>query len=187
MADRADGQPVFLEEIEGDGRLSVVFNGPELPEQGVEVGRETRLVENWYPGAEAASVQIVGPKEYPIPLSGWLRDVLTGFDGGALEVMQRLERIRHRQRVCQLQWGEVINVKGFLRESRFQIQRETDIHYDLVCFVAEAQAAEVSAATPFPETSEADLISVLDSTLAYVEDVAGTVVANFKNNIRAIL
>ncbi len=183
MAGRADGYSVVIEEV--DGAHSVELRQSYLPEQGVDVGGKQRLVKTHYPGANAASVQVLGAEESDIVLRGWLRDVWEGVDGLALVQRAQIEQVRRRQRLCQLQWGEVFTVRGFLREANFKLHRETDIEYELTFDVVESDAPETLAARAFPSASRSEIEARMSEALSVADELETWV--NRLNVLQAVL
>lgn len=173
MPNLADGQAVVIRELEGDLR-EVELGDSDLPERGVEVGGKMRTVPTWYPGAKAASTQVMGTEDEPIVLKGFFNDRWTGLIDGAAAKRAALESLRLGQRYCELQWGSLITVRGFLVKTRFKILREHQIAYELEFQVAETDLAEVIA-TPAVVEGQADPLTVLDllsDALDALEDAA---------------
>lgn len=166
----ADGDPMLLEEITGDGRRTLALVGSDLPNRPVRVGGSQRLKTSWYPGAEEASVQVLGTSEEPIMLRGILNDVWTGLSGQALQIRSDLESLRMRQRRIRLTWGTEIDVEGFLEKTAFQIERTSLIRYELVFMVALGDQPEAIAVTPFPQASESQLVDALNDGVNSIDD-----------------
>lgn len=154
----ANGESVLLREVEGDQRIEIEFSGSLLPGRGVKVGGEQHLATRHYPGnMRRAATQVMGPREDPIELRGVLRDAWIGASGGALEVMQRIDLVRRRGRYCELAWGEVFVVRGYVRRADFPIQRDDDIEYQLEFQVDERMETAMVFADPHPEPGPDDL------------------------------
>lgn len=159
----ADGMPLVLEELESP-YTAVVLEGSALPEQGrFETGVELRRVTTWYPGAAAASVQVLGTRERAIPLSGWLRDTWLGAAGAAAEARAALEQLCRGGRYCQLTWGSLVVARGFVAEATFAHESETALQYTLSFEVTDADPARAVESAPFEPVAEAELFEVLDA------------------------
>ena len=166
----ADGDPIIFTELSGDNPRTVTLNGPDLPERPVQVGGSTRLVKTWYPGAEEASVQVMGTAEKPIPLRGVFNDVWTSLDGGALQKKSELEALRMRQRRLRMTWGTEIDVEGHLEEADFKFHQTSLIFYELLFMVALGDQPEAIAVTPFPRATESDLVEELNDSINFIDD-----------------
>lgn len=156
----ADGQPVVLKELEGDGR-EIQLLASDMPRQGVVVGGELRRVTTWYPGAQTASTQVLGTKEREIELNGWLRDTWEGLVGGAAKMMQDLRDLWLGQRYCELTWGTLVVRRGYIADVEFRFVRETDIEYRLTFQPTEAQEAVVLSAQPAEPVTPTFTVSLL--------------------------
>jgi len=170
----ADGLPVIVRELEGQGR-EVVLEGSTLPQRGVDVGARLRTVRTHYPGSRRASTQVLGTEEQDIQLQGQLRDVWTGLQGGALSQMQALRDLYLGQRYCELSWGETLVRRGYLKEASFSLVRAEDIGYRLVFEVSEADEAEVVAPTEYEETTPEDVSLALAALLAATDNINATI------------
>lgn len=182
----ANGESVFLREVEGDHQIEVEFSGSLLPGRGVEIGGEQHLATRHYPGnMRRAATQVMGPREDPIELRGVLRDAWIGAGGGALEAMQRIDLIRRRGRYCELAWGEVFVVRGYLRRAKFPIQRDDDIEYQIEFQVDERMETAMVFADPHPEPGPDDLRGRVKGLGAAMKALDAALALN--NVLRAVL
>lgn len=173
----ADGDPIIITELSGDFPRRLVLAGPDRPERPLKIGGSLRLVSTWYPGAEEASVQVMGTEERSIDLRGVFNDVWTGFDGGALQKRSEIETLRLRQRRLRLTWGAELDVEGFLEEASFEIHRTSLIFYSLSFMVALGDQPEAIAVTPFPRASESDFVESLNESVFFINENTPAIVA----------
>lgn len=153
----ANGESVFIREIEGESRLEAELGNSTLPEKGLTLGGEQRLVTSHYPGSNRAFTQVMGPREEAIELRGKLRDAWIGQAGGARATMRLLDALRRRGRYCELSWGSTFVVRGFVQAAKFPISRDDDIDYELTFQVDESPDLAEVRTEPFPPVGPDDL------------------------------
>jgi len=166
----ADGQPVIIRELEGD-RRTLILEGSDVPERGIDVGGTLRKVSTEYPGASRRSTQIMGTSEQPIELRGRFSDTLSGVSGGALDRMHALRRMWLGQRYCELSWGTTLVRRGYIESVTHRIIRDGDIDYKLTFSVDEADEAEVIAVASTPAVSARDTSTAIDKALEVVDAI----------------
>lgn len=168
----ADTDPVVIEELEGD-RRSVVLDNSARPQRGLETGSQLVAKTTWYPGAKAASVQVLGIQEDTLTLDLRLSDQLIGTVGGAQELLSQLRAIHRARRLCELSWGSTLVRRGFLSRVTPAWEREADITVRLEFLAVEADDADVVATDPSEATgtSTADLADILDEVSAAADEL----------------
>ena len=158
----SDGLPVVIREL--DGSRTVTLEGSSLPEQGVRVGAEARLVYSWYAGQRVASVQALGTMESPITFRGRLSDFFAG-QGTAAFIGEQIAAILGGQRRLEITWGTTIVRRGHLRRADRIYEREGLIQYEFEFWPdSNAEAAQVQPPRP-PASTSNDAIERLDRLL----------------------
>lgn len=177
----ADGAGVTLEDLETG--TTVLLEGTATPEQGVVDAGELRSVVTRYPGSSRPSRQIMGTKEEPIELRGWLRDAWLKEDGGAARIMGELRALRIAQHYVQLSWGTLLVRRGYVQRVEAEISSERAIRYRVIFEVDEADEA-VIVTKPFPPAETPfDLLALLRTIGDGVEEVSSS--AALINNVAA--
>jgi len=182
----ADGMPVLITELTGD-TITLLLDGTDLPERGIEVAGDLRSQATWYPGASAASTQIMGTSEADITLQGHWRDVWAGIDGWAAFQVESARGMWLRQSYCELSWGSLLVRRGYIKRVVVRIDTERDIAYEIVFQVVEADEADVvtsdSAAIELTTSFElSDLLDLLGDAMDLVNSAAA-----YSNAAQAIL
>lgn len=185
MADEDVGLPVLIQELEGARRV-LRLEDHDLPERGVEIGGELRSVVTWYPGRSNASVQVMGTQEEPITLEGWFRDGDAMIDGHAMERYQAGRNIWLGQRLCQLEWGDLVR-RGRIKSFTGIFDGRADVRYRLVFQVEEADEAVIvtRAVIAEPAPSGFSLAALLDALDALAE--AANTAAALANAAQAVV
>jgi len=181
---------VILSRLDAEGFL-VLDTNAKMPEQGIDVAGSLRVVENYYPGNEAPSVQIMGTKEEPIILKGMWRDDLIGLNGGAYALMQDARALWLGQSPCQLQWmGDdgtaLLTRTGLVANFKATLRRADDIGWTLTFNAYQADESSVLATPQIPlhmPMTLADLLAKLAAAASAVAEAA--ILAN--NVARAVI
>lgn len=182
----ADGQGFILQELAGEERR-VLLGGPDSPERGVEIAGELRSQVTWYPGASAASTQILGTREEPIVLTGRLRDGWWGYNGWAAAKAQSLRDLWLGQRYCELSWGTLVVRRGYIKRVAIAWETEHDAVYTVEFQVSESDEAVVAVSDAgevnLTKTFElSDLLDLLGDALELLNTAA-----NVSNAAQAVL
>lgn len=165
----ADGLPVIISTIGGEVE-DLVLGGKDTPNTGVETTSELRSQKRYYAGYNEATVHIMGQKQIPIELEGRLydrndfrvaslstlaADSLNPLVGGPRLKAVFMQALFDAQVTCRLQWGQNIDVEGYITKLTLTNFRHNVIGYRI----------EFDPVQPFnPATTEtADkLFGVLD-------------------------
>lgn len=159
MSGLADGQPVVITELTGQGR-SVTLEGPDLPERGMEAPVSLRERTTRYPSGRA-SVQMLGVEEEPVVLKCLFNDVWSGLDGGAAELVSTLRSILCAQGLVSLEWGQLLVRRGYLKRITPAYRMESLIGCTIEFQPTEADEA-IYTSTPFQPTTAAGALNLLD-------------------------
>jgi len=154
-ATAADGQPVTIREMGGEGR-TVTLEGPDLPDRGIEAPLALREVTTRYPSGRT-SVQMLGVEEEPVVLKCTFNDVLTGLGGGALNQVATLRSILCAQGLVELAWGTAIVRRGYLKRVTPSYRRESLIGCTIEFTPTEADETFYSTAPLQPVTASTAL------------------------------
>ena len=181
----ADGLPVVIRTIEG-APLEVTLDRGAVPTRGFEVGVNLRTVGTSYPGNSAKSVQIMGVEQEPIVVEGFLRDSWQGETGAALRLNAELRALCLAQRLCQMEWGDTIVKRGYVKNFRAMPDKDTEWRSRLESWVLEsADGGTTRAPQPLPPATQSTLSKVLDAMSEVEDALNATVLAT--NAIQAIL
>lgn len=180
----ADGEGIFIREVQGADRMEVLLGGSALPERGLEIETEQRLVQTHYPGAAVAHTQVLGAKHRPLVLLGKLRDTWLGARGAAQVARTRLELLTRRGRLCEASWGETIVVRGYLQRARFRVIADGQLDYELSFQVDATDEPRAMAPEPY-EVTEDDLRQHMTALQAFGKALDAVLAIN--NVIRAVL
>ena len=175
---------VVISRTDGGGEL-LLDSGAAMPEQGIVVGAELRVVQTWYSGAAVPSVQILGTKEAPIPLKGLWRDDLLDITGGAMALVQQARAIFLSQAECSLQWigntGETyLSRVGRVAEFEFTPLRADCVRWSLSFQVDTSTESEIVAIPAVHPAAPFDLLTLLAEIEVIASDVllAATLTTN---------
>ena len=122
-----------FEELEGN-KTKIQLNGNLMPHVPFKFGGEQRIVKEYYSGQTEPSVQILGPKESDLPISGRFYDKKYNDDdlyGVATEIQQLCDSVRIRGSLLRIWMGEFERY-GFLKECMFELKNIGDISYTMV-------------------------------------------------------
>lgn len=165
-----DGLPLTVRTIEGSP-LEVVFDRGALPTRGFEVGVNLRAVETMYPGNNGKSVQIMGVEYEPIVLEGFARDTWQEENGAAIRLTKAGRALVLAQRLCQMEWGDSLVVRGYLRNFRQMPDKDGEQRWRLEFMVLESdEASSIRPPTALPTATQSTLSKVLDA-LGEAEDL----------------
>lgn len=155
----------MFEELTGP-KKKVQLNGNLMPHIPFKFGGEQRIVKEYYAGQTEPSVQVLGPKEKDLPVSGRFYDKKyndSDLYGVATEIQQLCDSIRIRGNVCRIWMGEFQRY-GILREVDFEIKNIGDIKYnlvfDIIGFNAPINGKFIEKRKEVPFTINNDLISL---------------------------
>lgn len=149
MLGLADGQPLVLTQLDGDG-LQVVLDDGDLPEEELELPAELRMTSTLYPRSSRKTLQLLGVDEGNIPVRGQLRDVWGAVQGHAAAQASALRQMFIGQRLVELVWGELVVRRGVVQKLSLRVRSEGVIHYEFEFHVVEADEALVIT-RPFDE------------------------------------
>lgn len=169
----ADGDPIIIRQLQLPF-TTLVLSGTSLPNQGVEIGGDLQLRSTMYPGAKAASVQVLGIEERPIAFEGMFDDQLVGFTGEALTKSQTLRDMWLGQIYCELSWGSTFVKKGYIQSYSSSFIRQAQIGYKFEFKVVESnEATFISVPSPIiTPVFTRSILDILDDALQVAEDAA---------------
>lgn len=200
-----DVQDVFRIEEKGGLKRVLRLQGRSLPYRPVSWTGTQRMKTSWYPGNPEATQQVLGPKEEPTEVEGWLRSryLATGTDqdqgdpailkeGGSItkldtpeKVRDVLDSMRHSGQPLRVSWGGIIRI-GRIQKAEFPHDRLEDIGYKLMFeWKSRGQkVARANASRRFPETSlleslfdaVADAINAIESVLNTIDVVKENII-----------
>lgn len=104
-------------------------------------------------------------KYTPHVIKGHLRDHFAGIDGHAQDTQQKLEKIRHNMRICNLTCG-VWSWVAFPQNFTFGIEGPNDITYELHFDILAAPGFKAQARAKKVETAVYDIIAEMRTDLA---------------------
>lgn len=168
-----DGQAVIIRQV---GQLTgppIVIslrrkNGAEVP---VTVADELISNQTWYPGRGDASTQVMGIKREPIILQGWFRDPLDFLIGSPRTRAKLLQSLFATQAECELQWGEVISRRGFIKRVEIGNYRNGIIRYRITFAPTEANDVEAKLPSGFLFAIGQQVSQALEEVLAVAESL----------------
>jgi hypothetical protein len=156
----ADGDPVLLEELEGD-RRTLVLGGPDLPAVLTQ-GASLRSVRTRYPGNGRVSTQILGTEEDDIEVEGQFRDAWVAQTGWASAQYATLIALFRGRRLIQLAWGTSLVVRGYIGRVSRTIERDAVVGYRLTFQADEADDPAAVAPVPQRQPQSREVRSALD-------------------------
>jgi hypothetical protein len=166
MSELADGQPLILRDLTtGD---EVTLEGAALPLRNVAAGAKLRHSTTWYPGATAASVQVLGVEEEPITFEGDWRDTLLGLEDGAAALVAAVRSLFLAQHKVEIAWGTLLVRRGMISRFTPTFQGQAVIGWSLEFMPTQTDEPETVVATVFPATPETAVAwwEVVDAILA---------------------
>jgi len=134
----------IIRELSGT-RREVRLSGRALPYRPVEFQGEQAHAQTWYPGNPVATIQVLGPREGPLSISGaWKTSKLegavklTGFDDipneGNTVSAEDLVQVFHRMRIAgntiEVRWGPEVR-RGIIHRFTPNYQRVEDVEWTL--------------------------------------------------------
>jgi hypothetical protein len=161
------------------GGDDLVLFGKDLPNEAVTVESRLRYEKIYYPGQSEATVHIMGQQQEPISLTGRfydrndfqvavipaLADVTNPLVGGPRLKAIFLQGLFDSQAKMRLQWGQNIDVVGYLSNVRLTNRRHNVIGYEITFDpVAPFDPAQVETAASLFGFDQRTIGSLLDQT-----------------------
>jgi hypothetical protein len=115
-----------------DEQIRLIGNQmPHIPFEGL--GGDQRVVKEYYPGNDEASVQVLGPEEPDFSIKGILTDKRLkdpALYGASYELAELIDKYRFEGRLLKLQMGEWVRY-GHIKSCRFPMKTLGHLEYQI--------------------------------------------------------
>ena len=161
----------FAIEETGNNPLKVVLDNHDAPmgaprkEAAFQLGGENARKLIRLQGRTTPVIHTEQTQYVPHAIKGHLRDHFGGIDGHAQDTQQKLEKIRHNMRICNLTCG-VWSWVAFPQNFIFGVEGPNDITYELHFDVLSAPGFKAQARTKKAETAVYDIAAAMRADLA---------------------
>jgi len=121
-----------FQELTGN-KVKIQLNGNLMPHAPFNFGGEQNIVKEYYPGQTEPAVQILGPREKDLTITGRFFDKKYNDDdlyGVATEIQQLCDSLRIRGNLVRIWMGEFQRY-GIVKETDFQLKNLGDISYSI--------------------------------------------------------
>lgn len=133
----------------------VILKGPFMPHVPFTFGGSQRLVKEYYPGSSEPTVQVLGPQENELTITGRIylkkfkkkntvkvdnngvsEEKEINLRAAAIELQELIDAMRIRGNLVYITLGHSWKRWGFIESCNFELKTATDIKYEIKFFIA---------------------------------------------------